>query len=437
MKQNKITAIGPDIPCVILSWIHTVLLFFGFYPFFADFAKLTGQTFRSYSMLGFFLFIPACLSWLLLKKIRSLPLYNIIGFFLSLGLGLLEGYLSDGLFYKSRLFTTVFTFCVSMLMFLIHTSARIRHGNLKNDFLAVHGDTAQFELEVWEIPNILSAPSPVALIWFAAFYLVGALVKLTNFWHAAFYLTLAEIFVCFMYKCLFSFTEFLQKNHKSANIPVTTIRHVHKIFFVTAVFLLAIFALPSVLYNREPLSELELKEVPFEIEESPPQIDEMQFPDEAVQMKEMLEQADVETVAFPEWVGTLVRIFLWCLVLLASCVLIGGIIHAIKNAIADFNVEDEDEITFLDSEETDETSSIHGQVKIDRILSANAQIRRRYKKTIKKATRGTPSFWATPSELETAAQIEHTDSMDALHVLYEKARYSENGCTREDLSKLV
>lgn len=437
MKENKIKAIGSGLPCVILSWIHTVLLFFGFYPFFADFAELTGNAFRSYTMLGFFLFIPAILSWVLLKRIRQIVLYNMIGFLVSLGLGLLEGYWAAGLFYQSQGLTTVFTFFVSMLMFVIHTSARIRHGNLKNDFLALHGDVAQFELEVWEVPNILSSPSPVALAWFAVFYLVGVLVKLTNFWHVAFYLTLAEVFVCFMYKCFSSFTDFLQKNHKSANIPVTTIKRVHKIFFMTALFLLTIFVLPSVLYNREPLSRWEPKEVTFDTQDAPPQMDEAEIASQPAPIDEMLAQADMEVKAFPEWVGIVVRIFLWGLVLLAFCVLIGGIIRSIKNAIIDFNVEDEDEIIFLDSEETDENASLHEQLRNDGILSANAQIRRRYKKTIKKATKGTPSCWATPTELEAAAQMQNTDSIGTLHDLYEKARYSKNGCTREDLSKLV
>ncbi len=436
MKENKIAAIGPSLPCVILSWIHAALLFFGFYPFFADFAGLTGQAFLRYSLLGFFLFIPAALSFILLKKIRWLPLYNALGFFLSLGLGLLEGYWASGLFRYSMQLTAVFTFLVSMLMFIVHTSSRIAHGRMKNDFLALHGDVAAFELEVWEVKNFLSAPSPVAFAWFAIFYLVGVLVKLPAFWHVAFYVTLADVFVCFMYKCLSSFTEFLQKSHKSANIPVTTIKRVHKIFFILAIFLLALAVLPSVLYNREPLSQLEQKEIVFDTVGDAPEIGEVQATSDPMEMAEMLEQASVGLKVLPEWVGIAIRIFLWVLVLSTLCVFLVEIIRSIKNAILDFNVDDEDEIVFLDSEETDDTSSVPKQTKSAGILSANAQIRRRYKKLIKKTTKGMPAYWATPTELEAAAQIENASSTKTLHELYEKARYSKKGCTREDLQQL-
>ena len=59
-------------------------------------------------------------------------------------------------------------------------------------------------------------------------------------------------------------------------------------------------------------------------------------------------------------------------------------------------------------------------------MSPNAVIRRKYKKTIK--SKLTPEEWMTPSEMEKRGKF----SIDLLHNLYEKARYSENGCTQAD-----
>ncbi|MBE6732123.1 MAG: hypothetical protein E7564_10580 [Ruminococcaceae bacterium] len=59
-------------------------------------------------------------------------------------------------------------------------------------------------------------------------------------------------------------------------------------------------------------------------------------------------------------------------------------------------------------------------------MSPNAVIRRKYKKTIK--SKLTPEEWMTPAEMEKRGKF----SIDLLHNLYEKARYSENGCTQAD-----
>ena len=59
-------------------------------------------------------------------------------------------------------------------------------------------------------------------------------------------------------------------------------------------------------------------------------------------------------------------------------------------------------------------------------MSPNAVVRRKYKKTIK--SKFTPDDWMTPAEMEERGKFK----IDLLHNLYEKARYSEHGCTQED-----
>lgn len=435
MTKNKISAIGPSLPCIILSWVHAVLLFGGLYAFFADYAGITGRSFWLYAALGFLFIIPACISWLLLKKITFIFSYLLIGLSLSIGLGLLEGQFTKGLFTYSQGLTVLFTSTVSMAMFAIHTAARITHGNLKKDFLAAHGDDAVFELEVWEVPNILSAPSLIALVWFLCLYLLGVAMKLTMFWHIVFYLSLCEIIICFMHKYLFGFTDFLQKSRKSANVPVSTIKHVHKTVFIIASVLLILSVLPAVLYNREPLANLTHQDVDIDMDYVPDYVPSNNDPI-VMDMDEVLAEMGIEIKEYPAWIGKMIQLITWGFVLMAGLVLMASVIHSIRDAIVDFNVEDEDEIVFLDSEETDAIAAVKATTKSDGILSVNAQIRRRYKKTIKKATKGTPSSWATPTELERDAGIDQASATKALHTAYEKARYSKDGCTRDDLSTL-
>lgn len=60
-------------------------------------------------------------------------------------------------------------------------------------------------------------------------------------------------------------------------------------------------------------------------------------------------------------------------------------------------------------------------------LSPNAAVRRKYRRAVL-SENYSPEPWQSPREIETAAGIRD----EVLHELYEKARYSEKGCTPED-----
>ncbi len=104
--------------------------------------------------------------------------------------------------------------------------------------------------------------------------------------------------------------------------------------------------------------------------------------------------------------------------------------------IKDFNKtvyykEDVIESSDVNDSEIDEYSkNIKGISRFD--YSINAKIRRKYKKIIKRKSKSLPLEWETPTQIEQNANI--TD--DKLHLIYEKARYSEDGCTKIDLEKL-
>lgn len=68
-------------------------------------------------------------------------------------------------------------------------------------------------------------------------------------------------------------------------------------------------------------------------------------------------------------------------------------------------------------------------------LSPNMRIRRKYKKTIKKAGKYQPTGAETPAELEERNELSG-DGMRRLHDGYEKARYSREGCTKEEAEAL-
>lgn len=64
--------------------------------------------------------------------------------------------------------------------------------------------------------------------------------------------------------------------------------------------------------------------------------------------------------------------------------------------------------------------------------SPTAAVRRKYRKTLLHAAKEPPARWMSPAEAEVHAKLQN----DALHIVYEKARYSEKGCTKDDLTAI-
>lgn len=70
-------------------------------------------------------------------------------------------------------------------------------------------------------------------------------------------------------------------------------------------------------------------------------------------------------------------------------------------------------------------------------FSPNAKTRRIYRRAINKQRRRGQAVpeWMTPSEIETMVAIAGDEQHMELHRIYEKARYSETGCTEEDAKR--
>ncbi len=65
-------------------------------------------------------------------------------------------------------------------------------------------------------------------------------------------------------------------------------------------------------------------------------------------------------------------------------------------------------------------------------FSPNTQIRKKYFKAIKRKSKQNPEKWQSPAEIESSSGLD----IPILHNLYEKARYSESGCDKNDIKKI-
>lgn len=94
--------------------------------------------------------------------------------------------------------------------------------------------------------------------------------------------------------------------------------------------------------------------------------------------------------------------------------------------------EGQDIIERLGVETKEELPASPGQRQPLLDLSPSGVIRRRYRKVVRRAKKEAPKPWQTPGEIEADRKLQ----VPQLHRLYEKARYSTQPCTREDVRAL-
>jgi len=121
------------------------------------------------------------------------------------------------------------------------------------------------------------------------------------------------------------------------------------------------------------------------------------------------------------------------------CVIGGGFgVYLLYLVIRNFRgtfVDQRDVVQFLgrdteDEEEPLPQERVRGPAVWDR--SPNAQVRRKYRRAVLRSAKEAPPQWASPQEIETRAGLEDRQ----LHRLYEKARYSQEGCTSQESRSL-
>lgn len=134
----------------------------------------------------------------------------------------------------------------------------------------------------------------------------------------------------------------------------------------------------------------------------------------------------------------LTTIALWA----GTIALLAGIIYAIYYVIQHFYRPntDSDEKLFLKNILIKETYSSLPKTSLTKTeklgRDPNGIVRKIYKKTILKHAAKTPPKSFTPTQIEEFSELAETKEREMLHYLYEKARYSEHGVTKEEATSL-
>lgn len=447
----------------ILSWLHILLLCAGLYllTILAYDMEIPGELSAGavkapapaeLLIQALWLLIPLALGWVFLRAIRSLVVYLLCSCAVC---ALLAGLTRSAL-----------TVTLAAILFALRCYARLKKGKIKRMLAEMPGEAGgQLSAELWEIPTFLDRPAPAHWGVFAFYYLIFLVAGRNDLLRDIFFLLLADVFVCFLFGYLDSMQSFIRENKRIANLPVHSIQKVGRILLLVSAILLGLIVLPSALYGREPLSDLRARIKPVELTPS-------------TDMEELM-QGGLSDPDFgmpgevpsdpPAWLVALGNLLFYLGAVVVAILLLVAVYRVCRNALSYFAEDEEDEILFLGAEESSGTHAERrrAHAKKERRNSPNQRIRRYYKKTILRAMKEhsdmrkpvsepkasteqehtdrwisddqvilkdqkTPAGWETPSELEAKAELARDEFTDKLHALYEKARYSREGCTKEE-----
>ena len=427
MKRNPVLA--------VIAMLHALLFAIPIFALVGGLSRLEGTLLLRFVAIALLLFLPVLLSFLLLRLFRNLFLYLGTAVLITAGMGM-AGYRLGGFFPYGDVITALLLGVLSAVIFLIGAWQRIVFGQMKKDFLENFGLISEFHMQEWEVRTIINTPLWLHLIFHAVLYFLVTALKLHDPIRIIFYTALADVFLIAVFTYLQRFYTYVRENQEIAGLPVGTMTRIHRVIGAIALILLILVTLPSIFYGREMLEYVTLPErQPVEREALKP---EETAHDEQMMMNPDMSEliGDTEPFVWPAWLVALGNILVYATVIAILLAIIYSIYKAARAAGVSFAVESQDEVLFLNQDSSDKVSRSRGFDSLRGLFGPNAKIRRTYRKQIQKNTKGAVRKSSTPVELERDAGFTGTSEQILLHTLYEKARYSKDGCTAEEAASI-
>lgn len=404
---------------VLLSWIHDLLLFEGIYVLAAAIQNRKGTEVTLLLLEGLSLLLPVILSYIVICRCRNLWIFLLVSLAAAWGMMTVSNSLLAG--------------CLTAFIFLFRCYVRIKQGEIRRKMKELPNTAgAQEDKEVWEVPTLLDTPRVFHCMLFVVLYLGVLYFRRYTLLLLMLGILAAEFCVCLAYCYLERLEEFIKNNIRVANLPAGTMKRIGTGILLTGITGLLLFFLPAAVYHKEPLSDLRFSSTDMNGEIT-------EFYREHTGPNDMLEglmQLNAQAKEPPKWLETISEILSYLILLLIAYLAFRFIFTVIRKAMESFSDADEDEIIFL-KKETDSKEGIKNLLKRtqkEEFLSPERKIRRLYKKLIKRTLKKTPYDNETPLELEIRAGLYEKENRKArqIHELYEKARYGQEVCTKED-----
>lgn len=405
----------------LLSWVHCFLIFEGVFVLAAGAGQIKGQEMAVFLFRGTALFIPLILTDIAIRRCKNLGLYCLLAVALTWGMKVLAGSLPAG--------------GLTAFICLFRCYVRLKQGEEKSRMRNMPGFAgAKEDVKLRETPGLLDNPRPIHGLLLIFMYLGALPLHRHELSVLLLGLLAAEFCVCFAYMYLEQFWEFAGKNRHVANLPIKAMKKISAGILGMGMALLVLFMLPAAIYQKEPLEKLD-----FEMSENQnPVILETHREDSGPDyMMEELLRIKAAAKKTPPWMKTASKIVCMLMLLWISYLAIRMIFLAIKKAVETFSDDWEDEVVFLDRGEESSGKKGEERRKEKYWRSYGGKIRRLYKKLIKRRLKESIYGSETPAELEKRAGLHNEKEVYAIHELYEKARYAEEECTKEEVKRYV
>ena len=382
---------------VVLGWLHATLLCAPLYALVLNFVSegMTETVIRQNVLRGFLLIVPIALSWFAIRYLRRIFLYLLA----SAGIVVLTGFLFD-----SVLMAAVALFICFMRLY----------GRLHGEKHSLFDHAGYAGLAVFAVPFLCSVFTDRADLIFQPISLIFAAVYFV---------------LCLTQRGIRRIDDYVEVNAAMQNMPARRIIRITSAILAAAAIFCAAVLLPPLLssdigYRYTPRETTHAAYTPPEQTETSSGGD--------MPLDEMIPAAE------PSPVLVLVMKILEYIVLIALAGgVIFGVIYGCIHISRGFKTSFVDRRDLIENLPEDERTTVRERARkkdrpgfLDR--SPNAVIRRKYRKTVLHAAKEPPAVWMTPAEAEAHAKLQNGN----LHTVYEKARYSADGCTKDDLTNL-
>lgn len=402
MKKNNKQISFSKLLCIFIGWLHCALIFAPLYTLVISF--INNDIPRDEVIAGYFkgllILIPVIISWFAKRYIRNVMLYIL-----------------------ASLAAVVLTFIAYDTSAMIVPAVAICFLRFYN---RVVGEKQTSLLDQPSYVGLALIAIPAVISIFEE-RLDSAFQTMTVIYMAVYFL------LCFVHHGIERINEYIDVNKNMRNMPSKRIHRISTAVLAAFFLIFAVILLPAlctadidIRYDAPERGPYATPEPDFPSTESGSMIDGFQdmFPDDTpTPIADAIFKALQYIVAIVFGIGSII-------VIVYAAIQLSRRFRQTFTDKGDFveNLQEDDLETIKEKRQKSDAPGF-----FDR--SPNAVVRRRYKKTIVKASKTRPFTWMTPSEAEQNAGLSNA-SISELHELYEKARYSREGCSKTDAAKL-
>lgn len=399
------------------GWIHTTLIFAMIIPFIFALLVEDQAKIGSYLYLKcLIVLLPVVITDFTADKCRSLFSYLLLSVLTFAATGAAAWGLAGSLQGSALFWGYLLPLLGESLFIIIHRmAARLRK---KKDREAANIADPAF----CPFYDILKEPSFPFLIYFGAVYTLALNLNSPSVCNAALFSAIVYVPVTFLYQYVNKTEHYLSMNKRTCNLPSRRIYVIGCGILAIYLLILLLLTLPSLFtishrhYRdlREMTADVEIDYTGFMPEYKPE-------PEGEDFLSSMLAEYGSPTPP-PWWMNFIFEILATVLFMLLAIALIKKIFTVFQ----DFRTAvDENGDVVEELQDTPEDSQTIKRPTGRRRLTEKEQIRKEYRRMIRRHRKDRPAVYESPAEIEQKAGIAGTEETLSLHTRYEKARYGQ------------